>query len=441
MNSPQRKTVLVVGASGLIGYFVATDLMQRGFAVVAAARRFTPDQWNYFGPRSRELPIANLDSAGLQALLEESKADIVVNCLGILQDDPDARAQDIHEAFVERLLAARQVASRRPLLVHLSIPGHSTDDSTEFSRTKRNAEQHIVASGLPYAILRPGFVWAPAAFGGSAMLRSLAALPIDIPAHEASRPFQAVAIEDIAQTVAWLAERDTSGRAVTWDLMHPERITVGGVVGAVRDWLGAGRTPRLPTPAFMLDWAAKAGDLSVYLGWRPPVRSTSIAEMRRGVEGDPRAWMAETDIVPRSLVAALAARPATIQEKWFARLYGLKALILASLVIFWCASGLIALTVAYDQAVAILTSHGFSDGAARAITVVSSLLDISVGIAIAFRRSCRSGLMIGVLVSLGYMVGSTIITPDLWIEPLGALVKTGPAIVLMLVALAMLDER
>jgi hypothetical protein len=32
-------------------------------------------------------------------------------------------------------------------------------------------------------------------------------------------------------------------------------------------------------------------------------------------------------------------------------------------------------------------------------------------------------------------------TPDLWIKPLGALVKTGPAIVLMLVTLAVLKNR
>jgi hypothetical protein len=41
--------------------------------------------------------------------------------------------------------------------------------------------------------------------------------------------------------------------------------------------------------------------------------------------------------------------------------------------------------------------------------------------------------------SQGYMVGAAILTPDLWIE-LGALVKTGPAI-LMLVALLTLDNR
>jgi hypothetical protein len=45
------------------------------------------------------------------------------------------------------------------------------------------------------------------------------------------------------------------------------------------------------------------------------------------------------------------------------------------------------------------------------------------------------------VVSLGYMIGAAVLTPDLWIEPLGALVKTGPAIVLMIVALLTLDSR
>lgn len=39
------------------------------------------------------------------------------------------------------------------------------------------------------------------------------------------------------------------------------------------------------------------------------------------------------------------------------------------------------------------------------------------------------------------MFGAAILTPDLWIEPLGALMKTGPAVVLMLVALMMMDNR
>jgi hypothetical protein len=60
---------------------------------------------------------------------------------------------------------------------------------------------------------------------------------------------------------------------------------------------------------------------------------------------------------------------------------------------------------------------------------------------IAFRRTCGFGLIWGILASLGYMIAAAILTPDLWVEPLGALVKTGPAMVLMLVALLILDNR
>ena len=69
------------------------------------------------------------------------------------------------------------------------------------------------------------------------------------------------------------------------------------------------------------------------------------------------------------------------------------------------------------------------------------MLDIAVGLAIAVRRTCRAGLLAGIAVSAFYMIGAAGLTPDLWLEPLGALVKTGPAIILMMIALATLDKR
>ena len=108
---------------------------------------------------------------------------------------------------------------------------------------------------------------------------------------------------------------------------------------------------------------------------------------------------------------------------------------------FWVISGLIALALAFDTATAILTSHGFSRAAAAAITVISSAADIAIGVAIAFRWTSRLGLLTGIAVSLGYMAAAAVLAPDMWIEPMGALVKTGPAIVLMVVALGMLNDR
>ena len=190
-----------------------------------------------------------------------------------------------------------------------------------------------------------------------------------------------------------------------------------------------------------MDVAAKMGDWVSHLGWSPAVRSTALSELRRGVQGNPEGWIAATGIQPRSLDEAVLRLDCTVQEKWFARLYLAKPLVIGSLSVFWIASGLIALTVAYNQATAILTSHGFPSPLAEATTVASSIVDIGVGAAIATKRTCRFGLLAGIGVAALYMVGAALLTPDLWIEPLGALVKTGPAIVLMLVALAVLDDR
>jgi len=97
-------TILVLGAGGLIGCAIATDLMQRGLSVVAAARRFTPSQRTQLGHSAREFPIVPGDSAGLTELLRTNEIDVVVNCLGILQGTPGESANAVHLAFVEKLL-------------------------------------------------------------------------------------------------------------------------------------------------------------------------------------------------------------------------------------------------------------------------------------------------------------------------------------------------
>ena len=98
-----------------------------------------------------------------------------------------------------------------------------------------------------------------------------------------------------------------------------------------------------------------------------------------------------------------------------------------------------------EAVIAYLTKNFGKDSGVRINTApfagITSLMDMSVGFLIAFRRTSATGLIAGILLSLGYMAGTALLTPDLWIEPLGALVKTGPAIVLMLVALTTLDNR
>ena len=432
------RKILVLGASGLIGRFVTDDLRLRGFIAIGVARNFAASQKTH--ALDLELPVMEMTSSALSRQLGEREIDLVVNCLGVLQDGPGSDTRAVHRDFVERLLQAVRDSGRAIRLIHVSIPGAADHDRTAFSVSKREAERLIAASGISYAILRPGFVIAPAAYGGSAMVRALAALPFDMPAEERATPFQPVAVEDIAATVAWLAEHDETP-SVSWDLMQPQRISLGGVIDQLRFALGTADWPRLGLPSVLLDLGAGLGDLANRLGWMPPMRATAIAELRRGVTGDPAPWMAATGIVPKTIADVVGQRAATIQDKWFARLFLIKPLVMASLALFWILSGFIALAISFPATKAILAAHGFPAWLVAPFAAVTSVMDIGIGVLISFRRSCAAGLVAGIVVALGYMVGTVVLAPDLWIEPLGALVKTGPAIVLMLVALLTLDNR
>jgi uncharacterized protein YbjT (DUF2867 family) len=439
MVGSSRK-ILVLGASGLIGRYVTDDLRTRGFEAIGVARNFAASQRS--SALDLEMPVMSMASSALARLLRDRAVDVVVNCLGVLQDGPGSNTRDVHRDFVARLLQAIGDSGRTIRLIQISIPGAADEDRTNFSTSKREAERLIAASGIAYAILRPGFVIAPSAYGGSAMVRALAAFPFDLPAEEAATPFQPVAVEDIAATMAWLAASDDPAmNAVTWDLMQPQKISLGGVIDQFRFAFGTAHWSRIRMPAFLLDLGAKLGNFASRLGWMPPMRSTAIAELRRGVTGDPAPWTRATGIVPKTIAQVVGQRSATIQDKWFARLFLIKALVIASLVLFWSTSGFIALVISFPATKVILAEHGFPRWLVTPFAGITSLMDMGIGFLIAFRRTCAIGLVAGMLLSLGYMAGTALLTPDLWIEPLGALVKTGPAVVLMLVALTTLDNR
>ena len=372
------RKILILGASGLLGRFITDDLRLRGFGAIGVARHFEPSQRT--SASDIELPIMSMDAPALARLIREREIDVVVNCLGVLQDGPGSDTRAVHRDFVERLLAAIRDSGRGVRFVHISIPGMANEDRTAFSTTKREAERLIAASGIPHAILRPGFVVAPAAYGGSAMLRALAAFPLQLPGDESATQFQPVAVEDIAATIAWLAARDIgdpTAKAVTWDMMQPQPITLGNVIDQFRWTFGTSRWPRITLPGFLLNLGAKTGDIANRLGWMPPMRSTAIAELRRGVTGDPANWMEATGIAPKTLAQTVGGHAATVQDKWFARLFLVKALVIASLALFWIASGFISLVISFSAAADILRSHGFPPWLVNPMTAVTSVMDMS----------------------------------------------------------------
>ena len=110
------RTTLVFGAAGLIGQYLVADLRRRGFRAVGVARRFpTRPQAD-----DVELPIMAMSAQQLAELFRSRQADVIVNCLGVLQDGPGSDVSDVHVAFVERLIALSG-CQPRIRLIHVSV--------------------------------------------------------------------------------------------------------------------------------------------------------------------------------------------------------------------------------------------------------------------------------------------------------------------------------
>lgn len=427
--------IIILGATGLIGSAVLARLASAGHAVVGLARNT--------GTAARSLPAArfvalDMASATPERLARELEgADAVVNAAGLLQDGPGESVAGVHVAGMAALIeACRRAGVRR--VVHISAIGVDTGAPSDFSRTKQEGDALLAASGLDHVILRPSVVVGRRAYGGSAMFRGLAALPV-FPLFPQTADLQIVQLDDVAETVAFFV-RPEAPAGVELDLAGPERLSLAETIAAYRRWLGFPAARTVPVPDGIARLLYRVGDALGLLGWRPPLRSTVAREIARGATGDPGPWMRMTGIRPQSLSDALAAEPAGVQERWFAALYVLKPAIFIVFALFWIVTGLLSLGPAYAAGVLLLQAAGAGPLAAP-LAVGGALADLAVGLGIAVRRTTRAALWAALAVSLLYVVAGTALLPSLWIDPLGPLVKIAPVVMLNLVALAILRDR
>ena len=129
-----------------------------------------------------------------------------------------------------------------------------------------------------------------------------------------------------------------------------------------------------------------------------------------------------------------------MQERWYARLYFVKPITLATLAGFWAVSGVVG-TLNHAAAVRVLTDAAVPPVLAEGFVLAGSLVDLMLGALVCARRMAPLALRGMLVVTFAYLAGASLLLPHLWSDPLGPLVKSVPAAVLPLVALAIMDER
>ncbi|MFU0507587.1 SDR family oxidoreductase [Pseudaminobacter sp. NGMCC 1.201702] len=426
--------IFLTGASGLIGSSLSARLALEGHEVIPVVRPGT-------STASPSRSVVSVDMAKAHRVEDWvghlQGVDAVVNCAGVLQDSGRENTQEVHATAAAALfLACEQAGVRR--VIHFSAIGVDREQPSPFSATKLAGDEALMRRDLDWVILRPSVVLGRPAFGASALFRGLAALPI-LPSMPNTGRLQVVQLEDVVSTAAFFLEPNRPSRLVL-ELAGLESLTMNEVVGQYRSWFGWRTARKFMLPRWAASLVYRLGDYASTLGWRPPTRTNAAKEITRGAVGNPDPWIATTGIQPMRLATALTANPATIQEKWFARLYFIKPLIFLLLPFFWVMTGVISLTTGWHSGVDLLINTIAGPMAAPAV-VAGALADIVIGTLIAWRKTTWWGLWGAIALSLFYAIAGTTLRPDLWNEPLGPLLKILPILALHLVALAILEER
>jgi uncharacterized protein YbjT (DUF2867 family) len=423
--------IAIVGGTGLIGSAVAAHLSAQGHSVIAMSRSARSLNANN---ASIDISKATTPAYWLPLL---AGADAVVNCAGVLQDGPADSTSMVHHLGIANLFAAcEQLQIRR--VIHFSAIGVDRQTPSAFSRTKLAGDKALMERDLDWVILRPSVVFGRTAFGASALMRGLAALPF-LPVMPDTGPLQIVLLDDVVKAVEYFLQPGSPARQIV-ELVGPDRYSFNEMVSQLRRWYRRAPAREIRLPDFATSALYKLGDLVSVLGWRPPVRTNAQLEITRGAIGD-IGHMKRLGLDPKSLSDFFAAEPASVQERWFARMYFVKPILFAVLSLFWISTAFVSLGPGWGYGIGLMEEGGV-EGTAAALTVIAGALsDLLIGIAIACRRTSRYGLYAAITISFLYACIGTILVPRLWADPLGPMLKIWPVMVAHFAALAVFEDR
>jgi len=428
--------VLVLGGYGFIGAEIVRALLRDGHEVLGLGRSAATGERLLPDVRWIAADMARLDTPEKWAPYL-SGVDAVVNAAGALQDGPRDRLSAIHQMSIVACRDAMQKAGVRRF-VQISAVGASLSSSTNFMSSKAHGDAAIKASTLDWVILRPGLVIGRGAFGGTQLLRMIAAIPcVEALAFPEAR-VQTVAMDDVVDAVRRAVAGALPARSV-FDLVEEAPRSLREIVRAFRRWLGAsGPTVEVDVPAWLVRPVSWAADFAGVLGWRSPLRSTAMRVLSENIIGDPAPYRRAAGRSLKSLDETLRDMPATMQERVFARASLALPVMIATLGSFWIASGVIGL-LEVDRAATHLGALG--EGAAKALVISASLLDIAVGAGIFWRPTARRACLASLIISAVYLAAGSITEPQLWLDPFGVLVKVFPAVALAGATALILEER
>ena len=424
--------IMVLGAGGFIGRHIVADLVSRGHDVLGVVR--------HLDNIASAFPQASFIERDLAAAIDADSwiepltgIDIVVNAAGLLR----GRAMDaVHIAMPDALsVAAQKTGVARIVLI--SAISARPDVKTDYAQSKLAGEATLQSSGMAWTILRPSLVYGDGSYGGTSLMRGMAGLPLFVPIPgDGHFAFTPIHVRDLARTVRHVCENAHFAQQ-TLDPVGPDTLDLRALLAQYRAWLGFGKANFIAVPMPLMWLMARIGD---WVG-DGPIATNSLVQMIVGNAGDSARFATAIGFQPRSLEKALTDRPAQVQDRWHARLFFLAPALQSVLVLLWLASAWLGLFHGSAQSETLVHNLGLPTSLADPLRIGSSLMDIAIAILLIVDQRARWSTVVQLMVVTGYTMVISIGLPQLWLDPLGPLLKNLPILLAIALYGAIGDKR
>jgi nucleoside-diphosphate-sugar epimerase len=280
----KSRSVSLTGATGFLGWHIATEFAARGWHVRAITR---PESAKPLPPGVEARPAA-LEAESLKRALDAS--DLVVHAAGVTRASGDRLFRSVNVDGTRAVVAAANAVGSR--LIHISSlgaigpgtpdrPVHEDDRPQPVNAYAKSklASEAVVRSeaSVPWTILRPAAVYGPRDRQFLPLVR-LASRGLFLMIAPPSTTFTLVYVDDVARAVAAAAE---SERAIGEAMFVGHAVPQSGyaILRQLAHIVGRPFKPR-HVPSFVVRGMAVAGELTWRIGREPMFDAARLSEIR-----------------------------------------------------------------------------------------------------------------------------------------------------------------
>ncbi|WP_400164700.1 complex I NDUFA9 subunit family protein [Brevibacillus sp. TJ4] len=240
--------VFLTGGSGFVGKGIRARLQQAGITTVCLVRPGSEAKVAGDAVDTEGLELSTGDLFDLPSLVRGMQGcDAVIHLVGIIRERPSKGVTfpRIHVEGTRNILeAARQAQVKR--FVHMSALGARENATSDYHKTKYEAEQLVQNSGIPYVIFRPSVIFGPGDEFVN-MLADLVRLPLTPVIGDGSYLLQPVARETVADVFVQALTSDAALNQV-FETGGPEPISYGRILDEIGAVLGKPRVRKMHIP-------------------------------------------------------------------------------------------------------------------------------------------------------------------------------------------------